>query len=185
MIKMDVEGIGIDRENNPLVLLRDHERKRIVPIWIGPAEAVSIQMELDSRHPPRPMTHDLINGILHDLGVELVKVTVNEFDRSVYYAKLHLRVGGNVDNIQVIDARPSDAIALALRAHCGIWVSEHVIEQTGIQIEAVIGEGNTDIRVEEMHFEGAETQPSEAEIDKFAKLLDGVDLTDEGRDPRN
>ena len=76
MIEMVVEGIGMDPHNNPLVLLRDEERKTFVPIWIGAAEAMSIQMELDNKQPPRPMTHDLISNILRELGVRLVKVTV-------------------------------------------------------------------------------------------------------------
>lgn len=186
MIKMTVEGIGIDPQNNPLVLLRDEEHKTFVPIWIGPAEAVSIQMELDSRQPPRPMTHDLITGLLRELGVELVKVTVNDFERSVYYAKLHLRIGQNADHVQEIDARPSDAIALALRAQCAIWVSETVVDKTGIQVEEVIGETNLPMRVEEANDPQVEEKLSKAEIDKFVKLLEGVDLAqDEGNEKNN
>src|SRR5690606_33571765 len=78
MIEMKVEGIGIDPQNNPLVLLRDDSRSIFVPIWIGLSEAVSIQMELDQRQAQRPMTHDLIAEILRELNVQLVKVTVNE-----------------------------------------------------------------------------------------------------------
>jgi len=178
MIKMSVEGIGIDPQNNPLVLLRDEDHKTFVPIWIGPAEAVSIQMELDNRQPPRPMTHDLIAGILRDLDVELVKVTVNDFDRSVYYATLHLRIGANADRLQEVDARPSDAIALALRAQCGIWVSEQVVDKTGIQVEEVVGEGGFP-----SHLEG---DPESEEISKLVNLLEGVDLSEhEGESGKN
>jgi bifunctional DNase/RNase len=171
MIEMTVEGIGIDPQNQPLVLLRDDDRKTFVPIWIGPAEAVSIQMELDNRQPQRPMTHDLIANILRELGVQLVKVTVNDFSDSVYYASLHLQLGNDANNVQEIDARPSDAIALALRTKCQILVSDSVAEKTGIQVEESESEGS--------EIEGVETVDDDAspeEIDKFMKLMEGVDL---------
>ncbi len=171
MIEMVVEGIGIDPQNQPLVLLRDEERKTFVPIWIGPAEAVSIQMELDNRQSQRPMTHDLIANILNDLGVSLLKVTVNDFSEQVYYASLHLQTPGGSSEVQEIDARPSDAIALALRAKCAIWVNAEVAEKTGIQIEEAIEDAND---------ETDQTEDSPEEIDKFLKLLEGVDLGGEG-----
>ena len=167
MIEMTVEGIGIDPHNNPLVLLRDAERKTFVPIWIGPAEAISIQWELDHRQPQRPMTHDLMTNIFRELGVRLVRVTVNDFADQVYYARLHLQVGPNEKDVQEVDARPSDAIALALRAHCQILVSDEVAQKTGIQVE----EAESDDMLSE---EGAEAGPDE--IQKFQRLLEGVDL---------
>ena len=163
MIEMTVEGIGIDPSNNPLVLLRDSQRKVFVPIWIGHAEAVSIQMELDDKQPQRPMTHDLMANILRDLNVRLVKVTVNDFNDSVYYASLHLQIGRNDEKLHEIDARPSDAIALALRAQCTILVAEGVAAKAGIAVEETPVE--------------AEDAPPE-EIDKFSRLLEGVDLGD-------
>lgn len=175
MIEMTVEGIGIDPSNNPLVLLRDAERKTFVPIWIGPAEAVSIQMELDEKQPQRPMTHDLIANILRDLGVTLIKVTVNDFSDSVYYATLHLQVGqGNT--IQEVDARPSDAIALALRTQAQIWVADDVAQKTGIQVE----ESHL-AALPEFAGEGAEADADPIEIDRLARLLEGIDLGDEKR----
>ena len=135
MIEMTVEGIGIDPQNNPLILLRDSSRHIFIPIWIGLSEAVSIQMELDDRQSPRPMTHDLIAKILSDMYVRLVKITVNEVEDTVFYASLHLQFGKDEENIQQLDARPSDAIALALRAKCSIFVSEIVSQKMGIQVE--------------------------------------------------
>lgn len=174
MIEMVVEGIGIDPQNQPLVLLRDVERKTFVPIWIGPAEAVSIQMELDNRQSQRPMTHDLIANIFRELDIHLVKVTVNDCTDKIFYAKLHLQVGRNEDNIQEVDARPSDAIALALRAPCQILVSESVAQKTGIQVEEADVEGDETILNEKL-----EVEPSEEEINKFVRLLEGVDLSNE------
>jgi hypothetical protein len=179
MIRMTVEGIGIDPQNNPLVLLRDEGNQTYVAIWIGAAEAVSIQMELDGRQPPRPMTHDLLAGVLKELGAELVKVTISDFDRSVFYAQLHLQTGR--ETVQQIDARPSDAIALALRAGCTIYVAPQVVEKTGIQIEEARDDmSNLPGRSEDITPEGDETpQPRPEELDKFRKLLEGVDIPDD------
>jgi bifunctional DNase/RNase len=174
MIKMTVEGIGIDPQNNTLVLLRDEEHKVFVPIYIGPAEAMSIQMELDNRQPPRPMTHDLMADIFQKTGVRLIKVTVNDVDKLLYYATLHLQTGAGENATQEVDARPSDAIALALRAQCQIWVSDKVVDKSGIQVEEVINESDdmTAYRVTE---ETSDASPEE--MNKFSKLLEGVDLT--------
>jgi len=86
MTRMTVEGICIDPQNNPLILLRDELNTTYVAIWVGASEAVSIQTELDGRPMLRPMTHDLLAQTLQELGASLVKVTVNDFDRSVFYA---------------------------------------------------------------------------------------------------
>lgn len=183
MIRMTVEGIGIDPQNNPLVLLRDENNQTYVPIWIGAAEAVSIQMELDGRQPPRPMTHDLLAQLLRELGAELTKVTVNDFERPVYYATLHLQTP---QGLQEIDARPSDAIALALRAGCNIYVAEQVLEKTGIQIE----DARDDTNLPAWREEGEEGEPapepeSSGDMDKFRKLLEGVDIGDDDDARRN
>ena len=171
MIEMTVEGIGIDPSNNPLVLLRDAERTVFVPIWIGPAEAVSIQMELDEKQPQRPMTHDLMTNVLRELGATLVRVTVNDFSDSVYYASLHVQVGRNSDNLQEIDARPSDAIALALRAKAQILVADDVAEKTGIQVQ-VEDDGPLALPPAPQELSPAD----EAEINRLARLLEDVDL---------
>lgn len=173
MIEMTVEGIGIDPSNNPLVLLRDAERRVFVPIWIGHAEAVSIQMELDEKQPQRPMTHDLITTILSELGAKLVRVTVNDFSDSVYYASLHVQSGRNADNLQEIDARPSDAIALALRAKAQILVADDVAQKTGIQVDE-----HTTLALPERDEEMSHVD--EAEINRLARLLEDVDLDKSG-----
>lgn len=174
MIEMKVEGIGIDPQNNPLVLLRDEERSLFIPIWVGISEAVSIQMQLDDRASQRPMTHDLISHILHELDAQLIKVTLNDFSDSIYYASLHLQIGSDSSEIQQLDARPSDAIALALRAQCGIFVSTEVSEKAGIQVEEIGGSmmhPSSPLPEEE---KAEELSPSE--IEKFTRLLEGVDL---------
>ena len=159
MIEMMVEGIAIDQANKTLVLLRDREKTIYLPIWIGPAEAMSIQMELENKQPPRPMTHDLMSNILRELGVGLDHVTVIEYRDTVYYATLTLATKGGP---QDVDARPSDAIALALRSKASIYVEERVAEEASIPMQ-------------DSTTEAAPT--SKDEIDRFMRLIDGVDLT--------
>jgi bifunctional DNase/RNase len=159
MIEMYVEGIGIDGHDNPLVLLRDHARTRFVPIWIGAAEAMGIQMSLDERASSRPMTSELIANVMGALHMKLVQVTIIDFANTVFYARLHLQVGGNEAPIQELDVRPSDAIALALRAKCPILVDETVSEKAGVPFE-----GNP------------ESAEGETEMDRFKRLLEDVDL---------
>jgi bifunctional DNase/RNase len=97
-----------------------------LPIWIGQAEATAIAMELQGVKPPRPMTHDLLRSVLNELAVNVVRVIVTEVKDSTYYAEVHLANDGH--NL-VVDSRPSDAIALALRAEAPIFVSDKVAEQ--------------------------------------------------------
>jgi hypothetical protein len=163
MIEMVVEGIGLDQNQRPLVLLRDVRKRLFVPIWIGPAEAYSIQMELESRQPLRPMTHDLMNNVLKELGVKLRKITVSDCRDSIYYATLTLQIG---DAVQEVDARPSDAIALALRANAAIFVSEKVANEMGIVLEEGQSEGDF-----------LPGKASQQEIEQFEKLIEGVDLS--------
>lgn len=175
LIEMTVEGIGIDPSNNPLVLLRDAERKVFVPIWIGPAEAVSIQMELNAQAPQRPMTHDLMVSLLKQLNARLVRVTVNEFADSIYYASLHLQ-SGRSGATHEIDARPSDAIALALRTHAQILVSDEVAQKAGILVEE-----NSLLALPSSNEEEAALVDDAGELDRLSRLLDGVDLGDDSR----
>lgn len=159
MIEMQVEGIGIDGHNNPLVLLRDNARTRFIPIWIGAAEAMGIQMGLDGRTPQRPMTPELICNVMSALRMHLVQVTINEYASTVFYARLHLRIGGADSPIQELDVRPSDAIALALRANCPILVDETVSEKAGVP------------------FEGQANEPEdESDVGRLERLLEDVDL---------
>lgn len=159
MIEMEVEGIGIDGHNNPLVLLRDSARTRFIPIWIGAAEAMGIQMGLDERAPQRPMTPELIFSVMNALQMRVVQVTINDFANTVFYARLHLRVGESGAPIQELDVRPSDAIALALRAKCPILVDEAVSEKAGVPFEGQSGDPESD-----------------GEVDRFKRLLEDVDL---------
>lgn len=128
MVEMKVAGLTIDPvTNTPIVILKDQEEKRILPIWIGLFEASAIATELEGINFSRPMTHDLIRDILANLGVEVLKVEVHDLRNNTFFANIHLLREGKT---QVIDSRPSDALALALRAGAPIYVEERVIEKS-------------------------------------------------------
>ena len=126
--EMKVAGITVDPfTNTPIVLLKDLEDKDVLPIWIGLLEASSIAPALENINTPRPMTHDLVKNLLDKLGVKIVRIEVNDLKDNTYYALLHL----DVDNRRlVIDSRPSDAIAIALRTNAPIFVEESVIKRS-------------------------------------------------------
>ncbi len=126
--EMKVAGITVDPfTNTPIVLLKDADEKDVLPIWIGLLEASSIATALENIETPRPMTHDLIKNILDSLGVKVLKIEVNDLKDNTYYALIHIDVN---KKRMVIDSRPSDAIAIALRTNAPIFVEESVIQRS-------------------------------------------------------
>ena len=126
--EMKVAGITVDPfTNTPIVLLKDADEKDVLPIWIGLLEASSIATALENIETPRPMTHDLIKNIFDSLGVKVLKIEVNDLKDNTYYALIHVDV--NKKRL-VIDSRPSDAIAIALRTNAPIFVEESVIQRS-------------------------------------------------------
>lgn len=126
-IKMTVRGIALDPITNmPIVILKDPDERRALPIWVGIFEANAIALELEKVSTPRPMTHDLLKNILDGLGITVQQITVNDLKENTFYATIDLLCNGNVIRI---DSRPSDAIALALRTNAPIFVAENVVAQ--------------------------------------------------------
>lgn len=126
-VEVSVEGIFAAESSSSLqrfVLLSDGERK--VPILIGPFEAQAISLPLEGAQPDRPMTHDLLRNVVERLGGSLERVVIDDLWNTTYYAKLHIHVNGEA---MEIDARPSDAIALAVRFEAPIFVSEGILDQ--------------------------------------------------------
>jgi bifunctional DNase/RNase len=123
MVGMKVRTVAMDQQMNPVVLLVDKSETLALPIWIGTAEAQSIALELQGVHMPRPMTHDLLRAILTQLTVTVNRIVVTDIQNGTYFAEIHLQNNG-AD--VVIDSRPSDAIALALRTEAPIFVEEKV-----------------------------------------------------------
>jgi uncharacterized protein len=126
--EMKVAGITVDPfTNTPIVLLKDLEEKDVLPIWIGLLEASSIATALENINTPRPMTHDLLKNILDNLGVKVLKIEVNDLKDNTYFALIHFDI--NKKRL-VMDSRPSDAIAIALRTAAPIFVEEAVIKKS-------------------------------------------------------
>ena len=111
--------------NMPIVILKDQEGQRVLPIWVGIFEANAIALQIENIAPPRPMTHDLLRNVINDLNATVEKIVVSDLKDNTFYALIHMRVAGK---IVAVDARPSDALALALRVRAPIYVEDDVID---------------------------------------------------------
>ena len=126
-LEMKVRGLALDPLSNmPIIILKDEEDKRALPIWVGIFEANAIALELEKIPTPRPMTHDLIKNILETIEARVLKVVVTDLKENTFFAVLHLQIG---ETEYTVDARPSDAIALALRVAAPIYVEEDVVRK--------------------------------------------------------
>ncbi len=126
LIEMTIKGLMVDPVTNmPIVILKDKDGDRVLPIWVGIFEANAIALQIENVATPRPMTHDLLRNIIADLDGQVDRVVVCDLKDNTFYAVIHLTVRGER---VAIDARPSDAIALALRTRSPILVEETVID---------------------------------------------------------
>lgn len=126
-IPMSIKGLMLDPvSNSPIVVLKDGEEKIFLPIWVGIFEANAIALKLENIATPRPMTHDLLRSVIQEMDGEVTRIEINDLRDSTFYAQIHLTIAGRG---VVIDARPSDAIALALRTDAPIFVDQHVLDQ--------------------------------------------------------
>lgn len=125
LYKMIVKGLTLDPLTNmPILILKDIGQERALPIWVGVAEANAILLELEKVYSPRPMTHDLLKNVIETLNGQVLRIVVNDLRDSTYYAVIDILHEGQTLSI---DARPSDAIALALRTNAPIYVSDTVV----------------------------------------------------------
>lgn len=125
-IEMSIKGLMVDPVTNmPIVILRDSDGKRTLPIWVGVFEANAIALQIENVSTPRPMTHDLLRNVIQDLNGDVQKIVVSDLKDNTFYAVLHVVVAGEM---VMIDARPSDAIALALRVRAPIFAEDAVID---------------------------------------------------------
>ena len=128
MVKMEIKGLLMDPVSNmPVVILRDQDDGLFLPIWVGIFEANAIAIEMEKISAPRPMTHDLLRNVIAELGIRVERVVVTELKDNTFFARIHLSRGNESWNV---DSRPSDAIALALRAEAEIFVEEEVLEKS-------------------------------------------------------
>jgi bifunctional DNase/RNase len=125
-IEVKIRALMMDpNSGTPIIILKDVESDTMLPIWVGAYEANAIALEIEKIAPPRPMTHDLLRNLIHELGVQVERVVVTRLQDNTFYAKIELRRDGD---LMELDSRPSDAIALALRADCPIYVDMEVIK---------------------------------------------------------
>jgi len=151
--EMVIYGVSFDLVGKqPIVLLKTADGNKFLPIWIGHPEAAAILMKLQGATTPRPMTHDLVTDMLSQLDAHVVRICVTELRENTFYASITLQQDGS--EIEV-DSRPSDAIALAVRAEAPIFAADRVIEESAIE------------------FEGEEVNEDEI-VDEFRKFLDNV-----------
>ena len=153
MIRLSIVGVRVEvPTNQPIVLLREEDGERHLPIFIGPPEATAIVYALQGMETPRPMTHDLFTTVLDDLGAELERVVITELQEGTFFAELELKRNGNAFTIS---ARPSDAIALAVRQveSVPIFAEESVLDEAGVEFEA---------------------EDEESQVEEFREFLDTV-----------
>jgi bifunctional DNase/RNase len=158
-IEMTIKGLMVDPiTNTPIVILRDKDGQKVLPIWVGIFEANAIALQIENISTPRPMTHDLLRNVIHDLKAEVKKIVVCDLQENTFYALIYLALNGNGDTV-AIDARPSDAIALALRTRAPIFVEDTVID----------------------HAKTVDFTTEKADSDRLHKWLESLDPDDLGK----
>ena len=156
-IEMTIKGLMVDPITNmPIIILRDKAEQRVLPIWVGVFEANAIALQIENVTTPRPMTHDLLRNVIHDLKADIQKVVVADLKENTFFALIYLNIKGEV---VAVDARPSDAIALALRARAPIFVEEKVID----------------------HAKTVDITPDKGETERLQKWLENLDPDDMGK----
>ena len=131
MVEMELNKIVIDeKRHDQLIVLKEKDGARILPIVIGLAEASAIKLKISGFSPPRPLTHDLLHSTIENLEASIDKIIIDKLEENTFHAKIVLKTAGGLDKF--IDARPSDSIALAVRAHTPIFVEDAILKQSEI-----------------------------------------------------
>ncbi len=156
-IEMTIKGLMVDPVTNmPIVILRDKDGQRVLPIWVGIFEANAIALQIENVATPRPMTHDLLRNVIQDLKATVQKVVVCDLQDNTFFALIYLHLNGDT---LAIDARPSDALALALRTRAPIFVEDSVID----------------------HAKPIDFSSEQADADRLHKWLESLDPEDLGK----
>lgn len=156
MIEVEVVGIRVELPaNQPVLVLRDRNSDRYLPLWIGNSEATAISLALDGVTPPRPLTHDLLVHVIDHLDDQVMSASITELIDGVYYAQIDFA------NHDAVSARPSDAVAVAIRCGVPIFVSQEVFDEAGMDI-----------------VDNEEVEDSEDEVEKFRAFLDEINPED-------
>ncbi len=181
MVEMTIDSIRVSLMNyQRVVILKEKEADRYLPIWIGPAEADAIAVKLQDVSVPRPLTHDLLGNVISELGGNVHSVLVNDLMNDTFFAKINLNVDGKS---MEIDSRPSDALALAVRTNSPIFVEETVMAKAAIFLDKETGKP---IPAADAANEGQPPKEvDEAEIKRmsaFKEFIDSLDLSDLGKE---
>ncbi len=156
-VEMTIKGLMVDPVTNmPIIILRDQEGQRVLPIWVGVFEANAIALQIENIATPRPMTHDLLRNVITDLKAQVRKIVVSDLKENTFYALIYLTVNGDT---VAVDARPSDAIALALRVRAPIFVEDAVIDSA----------------------KSLDFTPDKADSERLQKWLESLDPEDLGK----
>ena len=168
-VSMDVVGVRIEMPSNqPIVLLKEIEGDRFIHIWVGAAEATAIAFAQQGINPQRPLSHDLMHEIVHTLDATLLAVQITHLRDGVFFATMQLRT--SEDAALAISARPSDAIALALRSQSNILASRELLDEVGIAIPERL--------IQEMDETGQPVEKSSADLEAFRDFLDQINPED-------
>lgn len=179
MVEMEITGIILDAASyQPIVLLRDPDGRRQVPIWVDKAQAHSIIFGLKGLHPPRPMTHDLMLNLLQVARLEFDRIIISSIQDSTFHAELRLRRQDKT--VVSLDCRPSDAIALAVRSKASIWMVEEVVSDASIPVDAEADAMDT----EAFHKAVADISPAELIRRSGVNPDSSGGITDSWDDPR-
>jgi bifunctional DNase/RNase len=164
MIEVAIDSVRISlMSQHRIVVLKETESPRFLPIWIGPFEADAITIELQGVEVARPLTHDLLKAVIDKLGAEVERVAITDLRNDTFYAQITLRLNGRR---MEVDSRPSDAIALAVRTQVPVFVDDQVMEQAAISPEEDLETGEVTDAPKE----------SEETPDAFREFLEGLDL---------
>ncbi len=170
MIEMSIDSIRVSMMNyQRVVILKEKDAERFLPIWIGPAEADAIAIKLQGVEPPRPLTHDLLFTSIGTLGASVSSIVVSDLQNDTFYARLILSVNGEAVEM---DSRPSDAMAIAIRAEAPIYVEESVLDRAGILLDSETGKPISQSR------EGKGEEATEEEKRSASAFIDFIDTLD-------
>ena len=171
MVEVTIDSVRVSlMSQHRVVVLKEMDGERFLPIWIGPFEADAITIELQGVEVARPLTHDLLKSVIHLLGGEVTRVIINDLNNDTFYARIIVEVEG--DEME-IDSRPSDAIALAVRCSAPVLVAETVMDRAAIMPEE-------DARGAEVEKEAGPT--GDEDLDAFRDFVEGLDLEGLGED---
>jgi uncharacterized protein len=179
MIECKIESIRVSLvTQHRVVILKEVDSERYLPIWIGPYEADAIALELQEVPMQRPFTHDLLRSVIGELGASVTHVLINDLRDDTFYARIVLDVQGRHAEV---DSRPSDSIALAVRVKCPIYVEELVMEKAGVTLEPESEKDDDDLEAPDGESLSKSERADEDQLSVFRDFINSLDIDDIGR----